>query len=130
MTGIALVAVVVLVFGFVLMPLFKKKPEDAQDLKSTQKDLREREMHERILENLADLDDQLQMGKLDRSDYERLRREVEGEGTELNAVQTSVDVEATHRTTSQKRKSCIKCNAVNPYGNRFCKECGAKIGAE
>lgn len=65
-------------------------------------------------------------GKLDDSDYESLRSQLEREA--LDAVEAA---EGAHRGTAPEPSSfrvTHSCGFVNPPGSRFCSGCGRKLG--
>ena len=129
-------------FAFMLLPILRsavgEQAEEATD--SSGRSAKER--REQLLENLADLDTELKMGKLSGSDYERIReaarRELHATGahTVEESGETEPALEDSARSAARSPasgadnpKHCGRCGASNPPASKFCNECGARFDA-
>lgn len=130
-------------------PLFARdNPAESAILEETQWDLLQRKK-DVVLGNIQDLDFEYQCGKLSDEDYGRIRRELTGEVAgvfdQIDRIESDQDLDALIRTEvaarrnrlpseepppGEKRsaKTCPDCGHRNGAGNKFCAECGIRLG--
>jgi hypothetical protein len=131
----------VAVLGAICTPLFRKEDSlESAIIEETEWDLLQRKK-EVILGNIQDLDFEYKCGKLSEEDYKKTRGEMSGEAAsvlqEIESIESTADLDALIRREISARKvkpkaavstvDCPTCKAVNPPGNKFCAECGAKL---
>ena len=126
----------------ICVPLFRKENTlESAIIEETEWDLLLRKK-EVLLANIQDLDFEYKCGKLSESDYTQVRREMAGEvGSVLehiHSLEKSLDLDALIRREIAARKDvspkgpqyvCPACSFNNPPKNKFCAECGAKLGS-
>ena len=125
----------------ICVPLFRKENTlESSILEETEWDLLLRKK-ERLLANIQDLDFEFKCGKLSESDYSQVRKEMAGEVAvvleHIHNLEASLDLDALIRRELTARKDgapkgvqnvCPSCAFNNPAKNKFCAECGAKLG--
>ena len=129
------------ILGAVCLPLFRKEDSlESTIIEETEWDLLQRKK-EIVLGNIQDLDFEYKCGKLSEEDYQKVRGEMSAEAAivfqEIESIESTADLDALIRREISVRKSksktvsptidCPTCKAVNPPGNKFCAECGAKL---
>jgi hypothetical protein len=119
-------------------PLFAAEQSAASAvLEETEWDLLQRKK-DVILGNIQDLDFEHQCGKLSNQDHESVRNELVAEANTvfhaIDEIESAQDLDALIRREVASRKTrvpdpaaCSGCGHVNPRGNKFCAECGARL---
>ncbi len=118
-------------------PLFARvdDPRSAV-LEETEWDLLQRKK-DVILGNIQDLDFELKCGKLSAEDHQRIRNELMAEVAEvyrvIDRIEADGDLDALIRTAVAQRRGpvaapCPGCGRRNPPSNKFCAECGHRLG--
>lgn len=119
-------------------PLFSSGQSAASAvLEETEWDLLQRKK-DVVLGNIQDLDFEHQCGKLSDEDHLRVRNELVGEANAvfhaIDEIERTQDLDALIRREVASRKTrstdpaaCGACGHVNPRGNKFCAECGARL---
>jgi hypothetical protein len=119
-------------------PLFASTQSAASAvLEETEWDLLQRKK-DVVLGNIQDLDFEHQCGKLSNEDHLRVRNElvaeVDGVFHAIDEIESAQDLDALIRREVSSRQArvadpaaCGACGHVNPRGNKFCAECGARL---
>src|SRR5262245_11763768 len=123
----------------VVSPLFRKDDSlESAIIEETEWDLLQRKK-EVTLSNIQDLDFEFKCGKLSDEDYKHVRAEMTAEAAQIfhriEEIETSQDLDALIRREVSVRRGktspaavCPSCGSQNPNTNKFCSECGAKLG--
>lgn len=114
----------VLAVLFLIAPLRSKKIEAHRDDSS---DALSRE-REGLYESIRDLEDDLETGKLDPADYEKLRAELRESA--VNLLREQLALEKTPNSPNEEAKPaafCIECGGPLEADWKFCSGCGAVV---
>ncbi|MEW6365225.1 MAG: hypothetical protein AB1714_11395 [Acidobacteriota bacterium] len=142
MAELMMVVVAGAAFAFMLLPILRPAAGGEEREATDSGDRSAREKREQLLDNLADLDVDLKMGKLSEHDYERNREAAQRELRAAEARTTGFQgktptapqartgsATATAAPAADSPRRCSGCGVTNPPASKFCNECGARFDA-